>query len=165
MASESASILIGVTLGNTSKKGGSASAQIVTGALEQPQPYSGGSGVIQSSNAAVKVQIPHVSQIFGRVNDDGTVSISKDWYRFLHDFFNKMGGPQGASIDDLSTTVVATREQAIVATNGVAAVSQQVDANAQSLAVTVQVAQNNSLAGSSQIPPVTYSSRPGQMER
>lgn len=165
MASETASIQIGVTLSNTSKKTGAQSAQIIAGALEQTQPYSGGSGVIQSANSRVKIQIPHVSQTFGRVNADGTVTIGKDWYRFLQDFFNKMGGPQGASIDDLSTTVVETRAQAITATNGVASVSQQVDANAQSLAATVQVAQNNSLAGSSQIPPVVYSSGKGQMER
>lgn len=166
MASETASISLGIVLGNTSKKSGTASAQIVTGALEQPQPYSGGTGIQQSANAAKQqLQIPHISQFFGKVDSQGNVAVNRDWYRFLEGFFNKMGGPQGASIPDLTSTVVDTRSQAITAVNGVSAVSQQVDANAQTLAATVQVAQNNSLVGSTQIPPVVYSSRPGQMER
>lgn len=157
MATETASISIGIVLGNTSKKGGVASAQIVTGVLEQPQPYSGGTGVQQSASAAnQKLQLPS-SQYIGTVQADGRVLISADWFRFLHDMFEqRLGGTQGDSIPDLSTTVISTRTQAIAATNGVAAVSQQVDANAQSLAATVQVAQNNSLAGAKQIPPVIY---------
>lgn len=157
MATETASISIGVSLSTTAKKGGTAGCVMVTGSLVQPQPYSGGSGVIASSNSNIKIEIPHVSQFFGKVNADGTVSIGKDWYRFFHDFFNKMGGPQGASISDLSSTVVDTRAQAISATTAVASVSQQVVANAQSLGAVVQVAQNNSLAGATQIPPVVYS--------
>lgn len=166
MATETASISIGVKFGNTSKKGGAASAQIVTGALEQPQPYSGGTGIAQSANSAsLKLQLP-TSQFIGTVEKDGRVRINPDWFRFLHDLFEqRLGGAQGDSIPDLSTTVVDTRAQAITAINGVSAVSQQVDANAQALAATVQVAQTNSLAGSTQIPPVVYSSRPGQMER
>jgi len=166
VASETASISLGVFLGNTSKKGGAASAQIIAGALEQPQPYSGGTGIQQSASAAnQKLQLP-TSQFIGTVEKDGRVRINPDWYRFLHDLFEqRLGGVQGDSIPDLSNTVVDTRAQAITAVNGVSAVSQQVDANAQTLAATVQVAQNNSLTGSTQIPPVVYSSKPGQMER
>lgn len=162
MASETASISIGVTFGSTSKKGGRAAAQIVTGALEQPQPYSGGTGIVQSANAAnLKLQLP-TSLVIGTINGQ-PVLMDASWFRFFHDLFiERMGGPQGASIPDLSTTVVDTRAQAITAQNGVAAVSQQVNANAQALGVTVQVAQNNSLTGASQIPPVVYSSKSGQ---
>lgn len=163
MASETASIQIGVSFANTSRKNGAASAQIVTAALEQPQPYSGGTGVQQSANAAnQKLQLPS-SQFIGTVQADGRVMISPDWFRFLHDMFEqRLGGSQGDSIPDISTAVVSTRDQAIAATNGVSSVSQQVNANAQTLAATVQVAQNNSLAGAAQIPPVVYSSKPGQ---
>jgi hypothetical protein len=166
MTSRAASISLGVVLGNTSKKGGAASAQIVAGALEQPQPYSGGTGIQQSANTAnQKLQLP-TSQFIGTVEKDGRVRINPDWFRFLHDQFEqRLGGAQGDSIADISTTVVDTRAQAITAQNGVAAVTQQVNANAQALAATVQVAQTNSLAGASQIPPVVYSSKPGQLER
>lgn len=157
MASQTASISLGIVLANTSKKAGKASCMIFSGALQQPQPYSGGSGVVQSSTSSIKVQIPHISQVFGKVNADGTVTVGKDWYRFMHDFFIKMGGPQGASIDDLSSTVVDTRSQAITAQTAVSSVSQQVVANAQALGAVVQVAQTNSLAGANQIPPVVYS--------
>ena len=165
MASETASIQIGITFGNVSKKGGIASAQIITAALEQPQPYSGGTGIQQSANAAnQKLQLPS-SQYIGTVQPDGRVLISPDWFRFLHDLFEeRLGGAQGDSIPDISTAVVSTRDQAIAATNGVSSVTQQVNANAQTLAATVQVAQNNSLTGATQIPPVVYSSKPGQSQ-
>lgn len=162
MATETASISLGIVLGNTSKKSATATAQIIAGALEQPQPYSGGTGVQQSANSAnQKLQLP-TSQFIGTVEKDGRVRINPDWFRFLHDQFEqRLGGTQGDSIPDLSSTVVDTRAQAIDAVTGVAAVTQQVNANAQALAATVQVAQNNSLAGSSQIPPVVYSAQKG----
>lgn len=166
MASETASISVGVIFGNASKKGGGAAAQIVTGALEQPQPFSGGAGVQQSASSAnKKLQLPN-TMVIGKLQPDGSVLIDPNWWKFFHDQFEeRLGGTQGASIPDLSTTVVDTRSQAITAQNGVAAVSQQVDANAQSLGAVVQVAQNNSLTGSKQIPPVIYTAQKGQMER
>lgn len=166
MASQSASISLGVVLGNTSKKGGAASAQISTGALEQPLPYSGGTGIQQSASAAAqKLQLP-TSQFIGTVESDGRVRINPDWFRFLHDQFEqRLGGVQGDSIPDISTAVVSTREQSIAAITGVAAVAQQVDANAQALGATVQVTQNNSLTGSNQIPPIVYSSNVGRIQR
>lgn len=166
MATETASISIGVVLGNTSKKGGAATAQIVTAALEQPQPYSGGVGInVSSESAKEQLQIPQ-SMTVGTLPDGTPVTMSPEWFRFWSVMFNqRLGGPQGDSIPDITTTVVSTRTQAIAATNGVAAVSQQVDANAQSLAATVQVAKNNSLAGAAQIPPVIYSPQKGQIPR
>lgn len=166
MASQTASISLGVSLGNTAKKGGTAAAQISTGALEQPQPYSGGIGIQQSASSAnQKLQLPTTMTI-GKVRPDGTVQIDPNWWRFLHDLFEqRLGGTQGDSIPDLTTTVVDTRAQAITAQTSVSAVSQQVDANAQALAATVQVAQNNSLTGSGQIPPVVYSPQHGLFER
>ena len=166
MATETASISLGVFLGNTSKKGGAASAQITTEALEQPMPYSGGTGVQQSANAAnQKLQLPNTMTI-GKTMPDGTVQIDPNWWRFLHDLFEqRLGGSQGDSIPDLTTTVVDTRTQAIAAVTGVSAVSQQVNANAQTLAATVQVAQTNSLTGASQIPPVIYSPNQRQLPR
>lgn len=159
MATESASISLGVVLGNTSKKSGSASCVVMTGSLVQPQPYSGGTGVIVSATTANnKLQLPHVSAIFGTTDDGRPVRMSQEWYRFLSQLFDqRLGGPQGVSINDLSTTVVDTRAQAIAATTAVSSVSQQVNANAQALGAVVQVAQTNSLSGSTQIPPVIYS--------
>jgi hypothetical protein len=166
MPSQTASISLGVTLGNTSKKGGAAIAQIFAGTIEQPQPYSGGTGIQQSAGSAnQKLQLPTTMTI-GKTMPDGTVQIDPNWWRFLHDLFEqRLGGSQGDSIPDITTTVVDTRAQAITAQSSVSAVAQQVDANAQALAATVQVAQNNSLTGSKQIPPVVYSPTHGQFER
>lgn len=159
MATETAVINIGVSLSNTSKKGGRASAVIQSGALQQPQAYSGGDGIIQSSNSAKnKLKMPHFSIEIGQTEDGQPVRMSHEWYRFLNELFEqRLGGTQGASIPDLSTTVVATRSQAIDAQTTAAAVGQQANANAQSLAATIQVSQNNNLSGASQIPRPVFS--------
>lgn len=165
MASQTASISIGVVLANSSRKNGSATATITTGALQQPQNYSGGTGVAKSAGN-IKLQMPQTLTIGTLAEDGKTVNLTPIWFKFLSLLFNeRLGGPQGASIPDLSTSVVTTRAQAVTATNAVALVGQQVNANAQSLGAVVQVAQTNSLSGATQIPPVVYSSKPGQMQR
>jgi hypothetical protein len=165
MATQVALISIGVSMASSARKNGAASATIVTALLEQPQPYSGGTGISQSASSSnKKLQLP-TTQVIGKVNADGTVTISKDWFRFFHDQFEqRLGGTQGDSIPDITSTVVDTRAQAINAVTAVSSVSQQVDANAQALGAVVQVTQTNSLAGAKQIPPVVYNSGPNRLQ-
>lgn len=156
MASQSASISLGLALSNSASKHGKSTATITTGALEGANPYSGGTTV--TGNTGRKVPLPQASVPIGKVDAQGNVMIDPVWHKCLDFFFNQqLGGPSAPSIADLSTVAVSTREQAIKAQTDVAAVSQQVVANAESLGAVVQVAQNNSLSGASQIPPVSYS--------
>lgn len=156
MASQSAGISIGLSLANTAAKHGRSTATITTGALEGANPYSGGNSV--TGNTGRRVPLPNASIPFGTVNAQGQVIVEPSWYQAFDFFFNKqLGGPSAPSIAELSTATVSTRDQAIQAQTDVASVSQQVTTNAASLGAVVQVAQNNSLTGASQIPPVAYS--------
>lgn len=156
MASQSASISIGLSLGNTSSKHGAAGAIVTTGVLNQANPYSGGNNV--PGNSGRRVPLPHPSIFFGQVDSQGRVTIDPVWYRLLDFVCNvQNGGPSAPTITDLSTATVSTKDQAIQAQTDVASVSQQVSANAQSLGAVVQVAKNNSLSGATQIPDVSYS--------
>lgn len=156
MASRSASISIGLSLAGTSSKNGAAGAIVTTGVLSQAAPYSGGNNV--PGNSGRRVPLPHPSTFFGTVDELGRVTIDPVWYQLLNFVCNvQNGGPSAPTITDVSTATVSTREQAIQAQTDVAAVSQQVTANAQSLGAVVQVAQNNSLSGATQIPPVAFS--------
>lgn len=156
MASQSAGISVGVSLANTSLKRGRASAAITTGVIETANPYSGGTTV--PGNSGRKVSLPPSSIPIGTVDSQGRVTIDPVWYRTFDFFFNhQLGGPSAPSIADLSTATVSTRAQAIQAQTDAASVGQQVNVNAQSLAVVVQVAQNNNLNGAAQIPAVAYS--------
>jgi hypothetical protein len=86
------------------------------------------------------------------------VIVDPAWYQAFDFYFNKQaGGPSAPSVTELSAATISVKTQAIQAQTAVAAVSQQVSANAQSLGAVVQVAQNNDLSGSTQIPPVFYS--------
>ncbi len=158
MASQSASISVGVFLANTSIKHGAAGAVITTGALSQASPYSGGSGVNKSpTGSLLRSKLPHSSVNFGQVQKDGSVRIDPVWYRFLDFVANvQLGGPNAPTVADLNTATISTRDQAISAQTSVAAVGNQVNANAQALGAVVQVAQTNSLSGATQIPPVSY---------
>jgi hypothetical protein len=156
MASQSASISIGLSLGNTSSKHGAAGAIVTTGVLNQANPYSGGNSV--TGNTGRRVPLPKASIPFGTVNAQGQVIVDPAWYQAFDFFFNKQaGGPSAPSVADLSAATISTKDQAIQAQTAVASVSQQVTANAASLGAVVQVAQNNALSGASQIPPVSYS--------
>jgi hypothetical protein len=158
MASESASISIGIVLGNTSIKRGKSFAQITTGTLETANPYSGGNSV-STDASLLRTELPKANVPFGMLQKDGkTVLISPTWYRFFDFICNvQLGGPQAPTIADLSTATISTKTQAIAAQTSVADVSQQVNANAQALGAVVQVTQVSSLPGSNQIPPVVYS--------
>jgi hypothetical protein len=156
MASQSASISVGLSMGAMSSKHGAAGAIVTTGVLNQASPYSGGNNV--PGNSGRRVPLPHPSTFFGAVDAQGRVTIDPVWYRLLDFVCNvQNGGPSAPTITDLSTATVSTRDQAIQAQTDVASVGQQVTANAASLGAVVQVAQNNSLTGAGQIPPVAYS--------
>lgn len=158
MASQSAIISVGFTQSGTAKKAGTASAALLCGALESANNYAGGSGLL-SANLA-KTKLPQAQLPLGRVMADGTVLIDPTWYRFLDYIANvQLGGPTGPTMGDISSTLGSTRNSAISAENAVSVVAQTVNANASSLAATVQVAQTNNLSGSTQIPKPVYTQR------
>jgi len=158
MATETATINIGFTQAGTAKKAGTATASLQSGATEAANNYAGGSGLISSSVA--KTKLPQAQLPLGRVQPDGTVVMDPTWYRFLDYIANvQLGGVTGPTMGDLSATVDSTRSSAINAQNAVSVVAQTVNANAASLAATVQVSQTAALPGATQIPKVTYTNR------
>lgn len=155
MATESAVLSCGFTQSSASKKAGSASAVVQTGAIESANQYAGGSGLLSAS--LNKGRLPSASLPFGRVQSDGSVMVDPVWYRFLDYIVNtQLGGPTGPTLGDLTATVDSTRSSAINAQNAVSVVAQTVNANASALAATVQVAQTNNLSGATQIPAISY---------
>lgn len=84
------------------------------------------------------------------------------YYGFLHTVAEqKLGGINGSTLPDVVTAVETTISQAADVSSTTAAVAQQVQANADALAATIAVAQNNSLVGANDIPPAqTYTEIP-----
>lgn len=81
--------------------------------------------------------------------------INPYWYRFFNTVANvKLGGINGATVPDVASTVTATIETAAAAEAQVAAVTQQVQTNAEAAYVMRNVIKQASLAGSDQIPEV-----------
>lgn len=78
-----------------------------------------------------------------------------EWERFVYDFFeNQMGGINGPSMAEVQANVVETKAAAISASVATSAITEVVVANAEALAVAVQVSQNAALDGADQIPEV-----------
>jgi len=156
MASRSAVINLGVALNNTSMKGAGSVAIIWLGATQSAQPFAGGSGLI-GTQSLLRTRLPSAQVPIGAMADGSPIYMNPTWYRFFDFIANvQLGGPQGPSVTDLSTTVVSTRSDAIQAQQSVSALTQQTVANAQALGAVVQVTQTSSLPGASQIPPVVY---------
>jgi len=154
MATQTAMISIGLTMSAVSKKSGRGTAQLQCGALEAATNYTGGSGLISRNRIAT--QLPPARVPLGRLQEDGvTIVIEKAWYDALDYVFNRqLGGIAGPSLSDITTTVDSTRTSAIDAQTAVSQVAATVNANAEALSATVQVTQNSSLPGATQIPPV-----------
>ena len=99
--------------------------------------------------------LPSAQTPIGRAKPDGSVVMDPAWYRaFQHMFEVKLGGRSAPSLPDVVTTVENTQAAAVQSGQQVSALTQQGQANAESLNVVRQVVQNNALAGSAQIPPV-----------
>jgi hypothetical protein len=102
--------------------------------------------------------LPNAQTPIGRARPDGSVVMDPAWYRaFQHLFEVKLGGRAAPSLSDVITTVETTQAAAVSSGQQVSALAQQSQANAESLAVVRQVAQNNAFPGSEQIPPVVLS--------
>jgi hypothetical protein len=99
--------------------------------------------------------LPSAQTPIGRAKPDGSVVMDPAWYRaFQHLFEVKLGGRAAPSLPDVVTTVESTQAAAVQNGQQVGALTQQSQANAESLNVVRQVVQNNALTGASQIPPV-----------
>ena len=102
--------------------------------------------------------LPSAQTPIGRAKPDGSVVMDPAWYRaFQHLFEVKLGGRSAPSLPDVVTTVESTQAAAVQSEQQVGALTQQSQANAESLNVARQVLQNNALPGAAQIPPVVLS--------
>jgi hypothetical protein len=113
-------------------------------------------GVAASTDQrGLKSWLPHRRDRW--MQDDGTPT--DEFFRFMDYLANTMiGGPSTATLPDVVATVTSAQANATTAAATVAGVSQQVNSNAESLSVVVEVAVNNSLVGAAQIPPVQHTS-------
>ena len=85
-------------------------------------------------------------------------NMDQTWYKFFQYVAEiKLGGANGPTLANVAADVVTAKAQSTQAAVTSAAVTQQVQANAQALQATVEVAQTNGLSGSLQIPPVSRS--------
>jgi hypothetical protein len=90
------------------------------------------------------------------VVDPRTGLMSVPWYKFFSFVAEvKLGGASAPTVTDLASNVVDVKTEAVAANATAAAVATQAAANAVALEATKQVVVNNSLTGSTQIPPVT----------
>jgi hypothetical protein len=115
----------------------------------------GGAPVVGNSNLdTLKSLLPRQPQI--AMNADGTMTAP--WYRFfdylVNNYLDALNQP---TIADIVASVDESKAAATTATQSIALVAQQTQANADALAATVEVVTNSSLPGSSQIPPVSRS--------
>lgn len=80
------------------------------------------------------------------------------WYRFFQYVAEiKLGGANGPTLTSVAESATSTAETAAAAQTQVSALTQQSQTNAEALAAVRQVAQDNSLSGAEQIPPVQLS--------
>jgi hypothetical protein len=125
--------------------------------------FSAGGSFSNDATAGAKAWLPAPRVPLGRfervtVADDGTVSgdvlIAPEWYRFLQYLVNdRLGGINAPSIGDVQTNVVAAQVAVTQNVSDIATLGTVVNANAAALQTSTQVAQQNNLAGSTQIPP------------
>lgn len=87
-------------------------------------------------------------------NADGTMAAP--WYRFFDFFVNVFaGGPSAPTMADVQAAIERALTDLQAQQQTVALVAAQSQTNAEALAATVEVVQNNSLSGSSSIPAVS----------
>ena len=152
-----------------------------TGAVVHLRLYEvGGTGAARSSGAVVYLPHREVSGVYqvgvsttaarpndvawlpsaqtpiASLNGRGQYVMEPSWYRFFQHLADvRLGGRAAPSLPDVITTVETTQAAAVQSGQQVSALTQQSQANAESLAVVRQVVQNNALTGADQIPPVT----------
>jgi len=139
---------------------GSASSQTKTGGVMFVS-IRALSGVYQTGVSSTQSRpndvawLPSAQTPIGRVKPDGQVVMDPAWYRALQHLFEiKVGGRFAPSLPDVVATVESTQAAAVQNGQQVGALTQQSQANAESLNVVRQVVQNNALVGAAQIPPV-----------
>lgn len=152
MATTSFKIVCGPRLRFTSiQENRTGTFRISAGPLMRFDPY-GSSGFTRSARRTGKNWLPPRGT---PPIDLKTGKWNPEWERFVYDFFeNQMGGINGPSMAEVQANVVETKAAAVQAVAASAAVETVVVANAEALAVAVQVSQANSLDGADQIPEV-----------
>lgn len=115
------------------------------------------SGVVPSRDLTnLQNALPHASVKF--LNPDGTVATP--WRRYIqlqHDVF--LAGLGVYTFEDLQVAIDRSIARLEQQSQQVSTLQQVTETNAAALSATVQVAQQNSLAGANQIPPVRTSAQ------
>lgn len=79
--------------------------------------------------------------------------INPVWYRALQEVFeNRLGGINAKTVPEVVSTTEQTQSQVLSVQTGVQSIGTQVVAITDAVNTTTQVAQNNNLSGSTQIP-------------
>lgn len=116
----------------------------------------GMSGTVDPTTALDNLRSLLPSQRTPLVNPDSTMS--SQWYRFFDYMVNQyLGGLTQPTVADIVASVEAAMTSVNASNEATALIAQQAQANAESLAAVVQVTQNASIPGASQIPPVSLS--------
>lgn len=112
--------------------------------------FSAGGGFDNTSEASIKAWLPPPRVA---VVDTKSGLMTPEWYRFFRYIAeDRLGGASAPSIGDVENTVTAAQSAVTQNIVAISAVTEAVNTNAQSLQTTIQVAQQNSLAGANQIP-------------
>lgn len=116
----------------------------------------GMSGTVDPTTALDNLRSLLPSQRTPLSNPDSTMS--SQWYRFFDYMVNQyLGGLTQPTVADIVASVEATQASVNASAEATQLIAQQAQANAESLAAVVQVTQNASIPGASQIPPVSLS--------
>ena len=151
MASQTVDVYLGASLGTVASASRTATVAISAGTFATAAPYAASGNINSEALTSLKSWLP--PQRVPLVDKNGYMSVP--WYKFFQFVADiKLGGPSAPTVTDLSTNVVAVKQEAVSANATAAAVAVQAAANAIALEATKQVVQNSSLPGSTQIPPV-----------
>lgn len=119
--------------------------------------FSAGAGFDNSSAQSLKSWLPPPRVAV--VNPDNGL-MTPEWYRFFRYIAeDRLGGASAPSIADVQTTVATVRDAVSTNVISVSAITDAVNANAQSLNTAIAVSQQNSLTGATQIPPAVQAPR------
>ena len=163
MASATCAISLGYRAATAAAKGGRSQVDIFVGARVTSVKVANAAEISGTGPSNLKAWLPPQRTPIAYVDINGQQTPvyidASTWYRFLQYVAEiKLGGVNGPTLANVAADVVTAKSEASAAAIGQASIGQQVQANAQALAVTVEVAQTNSLAGADQIPPVSLRS-------
>lgn len=160
MASSTAAIKLGARAYSApGAKASSGIAAVYAGAQASGDPFANSGEISDSTPGNLKSWLPPQRVALAYVDIGGQrmpVYIdASTWYRFFQFVAEiKLGGVNGPTLANVATDVITGKAQTAAVVAQTAAITQQVQTNAEALVAVVEVTQQNDLSGSAQIPPV-----------